>query len=86
MPEDEFKNAKVGDRVWDSVYGWGTIAEIFLHNTYPIVVELDKAWLCHRGYTYGGRNDENEPQCLFWRELPFHIPERRKRKIKNFVA
>ena len=38
----KFNNAKVGDKVWSSEYGWGTIFEITDGLTYDIHVNFEK--------------------------------------------
>lgn len=38
----KFDNAKVGDKVWNPEYGWGTIFEITDGLTYDIHVNFEK--------------------------------------------
>lgn len=71
-----FRNAKIGDRVWDYLCGWGTIIEISNDNRsfYPLVVEFGKK---EQGtYTFNGkRYIEELNQRLFWEEIKFEIPK-----------
>ena len=65
-----FKDAKIGDEVWDFVYGEGTITEIESTEPYPIVVQFKKHSI---SYTYYGSFYENSRQTLFWQK--FDPPE-----------
>lgn len=73
----KFDNAKVGDRVWSSVYGWGKIVNIDDEELYPIVVHF--SYESNRRYTYQGyyRISRAYPE-LFWNE--FHIPNEEEDK------
>ena len=42
MSTTTFKNAKVGDKVFDTEYGWGSIKRILDDNIYPIQATFDK--------------------------------------------
>ena len=67
-----FKNAKVGDKVWSMMWGWGKIVQIRHQNKYPIEVEFIDDNCC--SYTYGGKyNVKDASQTLFWQK--FKIPE-----------
>lgn len=72
-----FKNAKVGDRVWDYLCGWGTIIETSNDNRpfYPLRVKFKKKE--EEGtYTFDGKRYIDElNQRLFWDEIKFEIPE-----------
>jgi hypothetical protein len=60
-----FGNAKVGDEVWSSQYGWGRIIiidEKWYH--IPIIVKFDEARL-KSGYNFSGVGGTLE-QTLFW--------------------
>lgn len=70
-----FKNAQIGDRVWDSRYGWGKITEIKTNTNYPLRAKFtnsDKAWqIC--SYSIDGRAMEfHKFPILFWNE--FKVP------------
>ena len=71
-----FRNAKVGDRVWDFIEQWGTIVKIYEKSDFPLVVEFDNNE--EEGvYTYEGKEFEVDfnPR-LFWDEIKFKIPEK----------
>lgn len=87
-----FKNAKVGDRVWDFCNGWGTITNIDNEIIYPIDVKFDNdVLMCFNddGKYY---STDIHPR-LFWNEIKFEIPEKsfdleeelRKLKITEFI-
>ena len=66
-----FKNAKVGDKVWDFVMGWGKIVSIKKNKSYPIKVKFNNT--CDT-YTLDGKLDKSSKNpSLFWNE--FEIPE-----------
>lgn len=69
----KFSNAKVGDKVWSSVRGYGKIIAVHNENNfeYPLDVVFDDG--ITRTYTFDGKykTDYNYP-TLFWNE--FHIP------------
>ena len=72
-----FRNAKVGDRVWDFVWCWGTIEEICLGNKYPLAVKFDNNGIKGKyklNGVYDAMSDTN-PR-LFWNEIKFEIPEK----------
>lgn len=89
-----FEDAKVGDRVWDFIFGWGTIYDIILDDYYPIKVEFEKDII--RSYTLDGAlfKGSKENPSLFWDEIKFEIPKRpfnledfiyKKLKLKKFI-
>lgn len=89
--EYTFKNAKVGDRVWDILKGWGTITSIREDNDYPIRVTSDiNTWTI---FTLDGKRDEKDINpTLFWNEIKYEMPEKpfsleeelRKLQVKEF--
>lgn len=69
-----FRNAKVGDRVWDFRFGWGNIKKIDLDKDYPICVEL---YNNTQTYTTDGKYREfDKNPVLFWDEIKFEIPKK----------
>lgn len=71
-----FKNAQVGDRVWDFVLGWGTITLIKEKSDFPLTVMFD----CKEDYyiyTLEGKEFRSDlhPR-LFWNEIKFEVPEK----------
>lgn len=71
-----FRNAKVGDRVWDFIEQWGTIVEIDEKSDFPLVVEFDNNEE-EGAYTYEGKEFEVDfnPR-LFWDEIKYEIPKK----------
>jgi len=61
-----FENAKVGDKVWSSVAGWGEIVGVDHESSYGISVEL-KSY--RNTFTKTGKSfSTNEYRTLFWAE------------------
>lgn len=82
MPK--FSNAKIGDRVWSSMFGWGTIEEIDLKATYALLVSFDECDGKERYSLYGYCSISHLVPTLFWNE--FHIPsDEEDRKQFNLV-
>lgn len=93
---EKFRQAKVGDTVYDLIYGKGIIVGIRENNTYPILVEFNN--FGRVGYTYKGQylTEDNKPR-LYWNEVklpsdeedkkPFDLTEYLKRNLtpKDFV-
>lgn len=75
-----FKDAKVGDRVWDLRYGWGEVEEIS-SGDYPVEVCFAERDVQEQ-YTRGGKVylDDQNP-TLFWDEIKFEIPEKPERVV-----
>ena len=69
-----FSNAKVGDKVWDFVLGWGEITHINRDTQYGIVVNFP----AHSGkYTVDGKIWTTDPNSrLFWDEIIFKVPNK----------
>ena len=70
-----FKNAKVGDKVWDLQYGWGTIIELSKTHNYGLVANFininNESETCT--YTIEGKSAKlHILPTLFWNE--FKIP------------
>ena len=68
MSETTFENAEIGDRVWDSEYGWGTIVDTVFDRMYSIGVKFDNGpGVLH--YSTKGTIEPNGKQWLFWDEV-----------------
>ena len=73
-----FETAKVGDRVWDIVRGWGTIKSTSFANAkgFPILVKLDNnptdASYNLQGIYYIGHLKPS----LYWDEIKFEAPKK----------
>ena len=83
--ETDFRNAKVGDRVWEITEGWGKITEIIGQDEgKTLAVKFD-----------GGGEDEywddgkhyatDINPSLFWDEIKITPPPRPKRKVMRTV-
>ena len=70
-----FKSAKVGDRAYDILRGWGTIRFINKDSNYPIHFITDT---CIFGtYTFEGKRAETDIMpSLFWNEVKFEVPKK----------
>ena len=80
-----FKDAKVGDRVWSFVYGWGTITSITCGRSYPLSIRFDNG--CSESYTFEGKRINAEANhTLFWNEIKFDIPPKPRQKCKFWVV
>jgi len=80
-----FKNAKVGDRVWDSVWGWGVISKVCLN----VFVRFNSGG--GRTYATSGYIDEGEAYPhLFWGPCcpadESTWPKRPKRIVKKSIT
>lgn len=51
-----FRNAQVGDRVWDFVLGWGTITSIKEKSDFPLTLMFDYKEDYYYIYTLEGKN------------------------------
>ena len=70
-----FSNAKVGERVWCFMCGWGTIKEFNSSNDYPIDIEFIDGLL--DSFTVKGfRHKDDLFPSLFWDEINFEIPKK----------
>lgn len=72
MKHCDFRNAKVGDRVWDIQYGWGVITDIdkSVGISFPIII-----WFYieeKKTFDIKGRMKPKVNPTLFWNE--FEIP------------
>lgn len=73
-----FRNAQVGDRVWDYERDcWGTIISINNECHYPLKVKLDNKYSEELYYTIDGKSStRNVNPSLFWNEIKIDIPEK----------
>jgi hypothetical protein len=81
--EEMFRGAKVGDKVWDFLFGWGFVIGVdFGDEEYPISVEFNdkeqNIW-----YSYSGVRIGTGVPTLFWDEVKFVAPPKPKRKVKK---
>ena len=72
MEKETFKDAKVGDRVWDMRFGWGVIVSDTHTKESPLYIKFDSSHAKH--YNLQGIHYYfNTIQTLFWDE--FEIPK-----------
>lgn len=70
-----FRNAKVGDRAYDILRGWGTIVAIKQDSEYPICFKADIDSFCT--FTFDEkRADIDISPSLFWGEIKYEVPKR----------
>jgi hypothetical protein len=76
-----FKDARIGDRVWSIVRGWGTVVRISNAYTYPLIVGYNDS--TEGAYTFDGlaNVDHINPE-LFWDEVKIEIPEKPLQKLE----
>jgi hypothetical protein len=67
-----FENARIGDRVWDILRGWGEVSSVTNDGYYTIAAEFGNGQ--ESTYTVDGREYEDTPQTLFWDEIKFEAP------------
>lgn len=69
-----FRDAKVGDRIFDILLGWGVVENIDLNLNLPLRVKFDVGL---SNYTLDGKTSDNHIRPrLYWDEIKFKIPER----------
>lgn len=74
----KFDNAKVGDRVFDLLKGWGTIGAIRKNEEYPIYVNADIDSFCT--FTLDGKRYVKDlTPTLFWNEVKLPNDEEDKK-------
>lgn len=76
----KFSNAKVGQDVWSSVYGWGEIKEVYHGSIYKLKVTFDDGYRTIETYfTVEGKHNIEDKYCtLFWNE--FTIPDENEKE------
>ena len=87
--KNDFKDAKVGDRVWDIMHGWGKIIEIYKDPEvpYPIKVsDLENESLRTETYTWDGKTFRNHINpTLFWDKINIKPPPQPKQKGSVYI-
>jgi hypothetical protein len=80
----DFSEARIGDRVWSSLYGWGEIVAFGDTGSFPITVVFDGGSI--ECFTLCGNYDtDHKYPSLFWDEIEIIPPSRPKRKVKKVV-
>ena len=87
--KNDFKDAKLGDKVWDIMHGWGKIIEIYKDPKapYPIKVsDFEDGSLYTETYTRDGKTFRNHINpTLFWDEINIKSPPRPQPKQKGSI-
>ena len=65
-----FDGIKVGDKVWDFVYGYGKVVDANYLSDFPIKVEFEES-KNDNSYTKDGKVNYDTNQTLFWGKLEF---------------
>lgn len=75
----KFDNAKVGDRVFSTVYGWGKVFSVDKTDVhFPLVIEFDKnIRMCYR--SDGTTNGLDKFPNLYWNEIKLPTEEEDKK-------
>lgn len=75
----KFDNAKVGDKVFSTLYGWGKVFSVDKTDVhFPLVIEFDKnIRMCYR--SDGTTNVLNKFPNLFWNEVKLPNEEEDRR-------
>jgi hypothetical protein len=69
-----FDGIKVGDKVWDFVFGWGKVVDVEYLSDFPLKVEFSES--NKRAFTKNGEIDNNVNQTLFWGKIEFEVPNK----------
>ena len=77
----QFDEAKVGDKVWSIIDGWGGITDIAFLQRFPIKVEFKSQADCFNKDGFAGKADLNP--TLFWDEKKIDLERPRKHEC-NF--
>lgn len=82
----DFKDAKVGDRVWSVRFGWGEV--VALHTGVPYPIQARFVNFTHR-YSYNGVYIDDGLPTLFWDEVKIIPPPKPKKftviKKRGFI-
>lgn len=87
MAKNDFKDAKIGDRVWDLKRGWGKIIKFSLEK---ILVHFDNTHLANCFFNLKGISDpylsDFYLRTLFWNEIKINPPPKpENRHIENWL-
>jgi hypothetical protein len=79
-----FRDAKVGDRIWNVVQGWGEVIQIDNDPIYPLGIQFENG--ITEKFTLDGKgNRRDKYPCLYWDEIQITPPPKPKRKVKRTV-
>lgn len=87
MSTTTFEDAKIGDKVYSSMFGWGEIIYIDESNRYPLGVRFLNTAIDNYYFTLEGFYHIDTPiQSLFWDEVKIEAPKKPiKMKLVNGV-
>ena len=78
-----FKDAKVADRVWGVIQGWGKVVLVDA-TKWPLFVKFENG--TSETYTFEGKETLRDSQpSLFWDKIDMTPPPRPKRVVKKYV-
>lgn len=93
MENNDFKDAKVGDRVWDLLKGWGEVASLSVEpvtsfnegkrRVYIDFISDEDCWYSQEGNSQEGISDKR--RTLFWDEVIINPPPKPKKRVKKVV-
>lgn len=95
--ENNFKNAKVGDRVWDIIHGWGCVTEYCdamvsgIYVIFSIPKDSEDSSVTKIFYWFDGtvsrlyHQNGCDTRTLFWDEIKIKPPPRPKEKVKKTI-
>ena len=82
-----FRDVKVGDRVWDIRFGWGTVRHVSPLGLFPLRVEMDlrdEGEAIFEEYTWEGYViPQPLNPTLFWDEIVIKAPEKPVRLVER---
>jgi hypothetical protein len=92
LMETTFENAKVGDKGWSIVDGWGEVIRIEKKIVSPTVSQVKEMGVSFArgmetfssdGKMHRGRPIEEENRTLFWDEVKIEAPPKPKKMVKK---
>lgn len=79
-----FKDAKVGDKVWSLLFGWGKVVRFgdYPYVKYPVEVEHDTG--TNQWYSTAGQRRDDQNPTLFWNEVKIVPPPKPAKVYRVF--
>jgi len=83
--ENDFRKARIGDKVFHIMYGWGEISELN-SNTFGVVFTDKNNKRITSWFFYNGKSDSNYINpSVFWDEAIITPPPKPKRKVEKIL-